>query len=661
MALDVNSLEKWLWDAACIIRGEVDAPKYKDYILPLIFLKRISDVYEDEIEKLAKKFGSMEMAEEVANNDHNVVSFYIPKEARWQEFRKITVGIGEYLTKAVRNIAKENPQLNGVIDIVDYNATTAGQRIISDEKLVALIDILSKHRIGLEDTQPDIIGRAYEYMLRKFAEGSGSSAGEFHTPPEVSRLMARIIDPEPGNSIYDPCCGSAGLLIKSFLRFKEKYPDTYEKKGIHFYGQEINPLTYAMAKMNSFIYKMDIEIALRDSMNRPAFKTRGGALKQFDKLVANPMWNQKFPVEVYENDSYGRFSFGYPPKNTADWGWVQHMYASINEKGKLAVVLDTGAVSRGSGNVGSNKERDIRKKFIEKDLIECVILLPKNMFYNTTAPGIILILNNQKKKKNEILLINASNLFRQGKTKNYLTEDAIKKISTVYSTWKEVSGVSKVITKDVCCQNDYNLYPSRFISQNKPEEILSLNKAITNLRLIEKERAIIDNKLNRLLMKINSIKISDEEIITKVETSIEKLMKIDAELFFININERTITHKLAEYLQQEFLDYNVDCEYNRHFDKLKELDLPTDRIDWNDTEAKTVFQDIIIHRRNSDINLVVIEIKKSSNRTNRQIDINKLVGFTKDPFSYELGLFIEFNMRDKTHKIVRFKDGKELK
>ncbi|MBN1328583.1 MAG: SAM-dependent DNA methyltransferase [Candidatus Heimdallarchaeota archaeon] len=502
MTLDINSLENWLWDAACVIRGEIDAPKYKDYILPLIFLKRISDVYEDEIKKLAKELGSEDIAEEIANEDHNVVSFYLPTEARWKEFRKITVGIGEYLTKAVRSIAKENTRLNGVIDIVDYNATSAGQRIINDDKLVALIDVLSKHRIGLEDTQPDIIGRAYEYMLRKFAEGSGSSAGEFYTPPEVSILMAHIIDPEPGNTIYDPCCGSAGLLIKSYLRFKEKYPDSYEKEGIRFYGQEINHLTYAMSKMNSFIYKMDIDIVLGDTLNRPAFKTKGGALQQFDKLVANPMWNQKFPEEVYEKDSYGRFTFGYPPNNTADWGWVQHMYASINNNGKMAVVLDTGAVSRGSGNVGTNKERDIRKEFVEKDLIEAAILLPENMFYNTSAPGIILIINKNKKKKNEILLINATKLFTKGKPKNYLTEDAIKSISKVYSSWKEEEGISKIITKEICSQNDYNLSPSRFVTQNNDENILSLEDAVLQLKEIEIERKKSDEKLNMILKKL---------------------------------------------------------------------------------------------------------------------------------------------------------------
>ena len=183
--LDVTALENWLWEAACKIRGEVDAPKYKDYILPLIFLKRLSDVFEDELNKLAQKYGSVDIAEKLLEQDHNLVRFYLPKKSRWESIESQTKSIGEYLTDVVRSISKENTKLQGVIDIVDFNATTAGQRIISDDKLKDLIEILGKYKLGLNDVEPDIIGRAYEYLLRKFAEGSGQSAGEFYTPQEV--------------------------------------------------------------------------------------------------------------------------------------------------------------------------------------------------------------------------------------------------------------------------------------------------------------------------------------------------------------------------------------------------------------------------------------------------------------------------------------------
>ena len=502
MTLDIKTLEKWLWDAACSIRGDIDAPKYKDYILPLIFLKRISDVYQDEIKKISEEFGSVEVVEEIANEDHNVVSFYIPKEARWEQIRTVTVGIGEYLTKVVRGIAKENPKLNGVIDIVDFNATAAGQRIISDEKLQTLVDILTRHRIGLKDAEPDIIGQAYEYMLRKFSEGSGQSAGEFFTPPEVSDLMARLIDPEPNDTIYDPTCGSAGLLIKSHSRFKEKYPDSHEKEQIRYYGQEISHLTYAMAKMNAFIHKLDIDIKLGDTMLRPAFITKSGSLQQFEKVIANPMWNQNFDLDVYENDSYNRFTFGYPPNNTADWGWIQHMYKSLKPNGKLAIVIDTGSVSRGSGTEGSNKERDIRKVFIEKDLIEMVILLPNNMFYNTSAAGAIIILNKNKKKKKQILFVNAFNMFKKGRPKNHLTSKGIGIITELYEKWEEKDKVSKIIEIEDSVVNDYNLNPSRYVSNLEDKEILSLEDAIENLLFAENERKTADEKFIEIMKKM---------------------------------------------------------------------------------------------------------------------------------------------------------------
>ena len=500
--LDIKTLENWLWEAACKIRGEIDAPKYKDYILPLIFLKRLSDVFDDEIEKLAEDYGDRKTAQELIEEDHGLVWFYIPPKARWSNIIKQSTKLGEYLTDAVRAIARENPKLQGVIDIVDFNATAAGQRVISDEKLKLLIDTLNKHRLGLKDVEPDILGRAYEYLLRKFAEGSGQSAGEFYTPREVAILMSRIVEPREGEEIYDPCLGSGGLLIKCFLRFKEKFGENSKVKPLKFYGQEILHGTYAMAKMNAFIHRMEADIALGDTMNRPAFLTPSGALKKFDIVVSNPMWNQKFPQSTYENDAFNRFNYGYPPSNSADWGWVQHMFASLNDEGRLAVVLDTGAVSRGSGNQGSNRERDIRKKFVENDFIESVVLLPENLFYNTTAPGIILIINKNKKHKNKILLINASKLFEKGRPKNFLPEKSIRQIAGIYHKWKEEKGISKIITKEEAAKNDYNLSPSRYVAQDSGEEVLPLEDAIVQLQEAEEERKQADEKLNEVLEEI---------------------------------------------------------------------------------------------------------------------------------------------------------------
>lgn len=504
--MEISVLESWLWEASCAIRGEIDAPKYKDYILPLIFIKRLSDVFDDEVKKLADEYGDISIAEELLKQDPTLVRFYIPEEARWQNIAKQTSKVGEYLTDCVRKIAKYNQKLQGVIDLIDFNATASGERIISDDSLKRLIEILSRHRLGLEDVEPDILGRAYEYLLRKFAEGSGQSAGEFYTPKEVAILMARIINPQPGEEICDPCAGSGGLLIKCHLYFKEKYGKDRKVKPLKFYGQEFIHTTYAMAKMNVFIHDMESDIALGDSMNSPKFLEKDGSLKKFDVVVANPMWNQKFPESVYEKDQYNRFIFGYPPESSADWGWIQHMYASLKANGRMAVVIDTGAVSRGSGTTSKNRERDIRKAFVDEDLIESVILLPENLFYNTNAPGVIIVINKNKPedRKGKILLINLSHLFEKGRPKNYLPESTISKAHEIYSEWKEEEGISKVITIDEAKMNDYNLSPSRYVSQNNTEEVLPLDEAIVELEEAEEERKESDRKLWEILKSLRN-------------------------------------------------------------------------------------------------------------------------------------------------------------
>jgi type I restriction enzyme M protein len=494
--LDINTLESWLWEAACVIRGPVDAPKFKDYILPLIFLKRLSDVFEDELKQLGP-------TARYVDSDHSLVPFYIPKNARWENIARQTANLGEYLTDAVRSVARENPKLSGVIDTKDFNETTAGQRVMSDDRLRALVQILSRHRLGLQDVEPDILGRAYEYLLRKFAEGQGQSAGEFYTPREVAILMARILDPEPRDEIHDPACGSGGLLVKCYLRFREKYGDSPQLAPPRFYGQEINAATFAMARMNAFIYDMDAEIALGDTMNRPAFLNPDGSLRRFHKVTANPMWNQKsFSLTTYQNDTYGRFRFGIPPASSADWGWVQHMYASLNDGGKMAMVIDTGAASRGSGNQGSNRERDIRRAFVEQGLVEAVILLPENLFYNTTAPGIIMVINGAKPHNGQIMLINASKEFSKGRPKNYLADEHIARISDAYLNWHEVEGLSRIISVDEAVRSDYNLSPSRYVASNNKEEVLPLDEAMVLLAEAEEERQAVDKELKGILNKL---------------------------------------------------------------------------------------------------------------------------------------------------------------
>lgn len=485
VGMDNATLGNWLWQAACSIRGPVDAPKYKDYILPLLFLKRLSDVYEDEVERLAREIGHRELASDLAREDRELVRVYLPPEQTWSEVRKHTTALGERLTEAMRQIARENAKLDGVINVVDFNATTQGQRIIDDATLASLMEILNRQRLGLDDVEPDILGRAYEYLLRKFAEGSGQSAGEFYTPREVGILMAHILDPEEGEQIYDPACGSGGLLIKAQLRLREKVAGRIGKKvddlrpsdikrPLQLFGQEILAGTFAMARMNAFIHDMDAEIALGDTLKAPRF-TEDGSLRRFDKVTANPMWNQPGYREAMENDTYGRFAHGVPTDSSADWGWIQHMLASLRDGGRLAVVLDTTAVSRGSGSRVTNRERDIRAQIVQRGLVDSVILLPENLFYNTGAPGIIIVCSKSESPQRGIRLVNASTLFSKGSPKNYLTDEHTAAILRAVRADHDIEGLCRIIDLETIRDLDYDLSPSRHvpIDPDVPEVPLS--------------------------------------------------------------------------------------------------------------------------------------------------------------------------------------------
>ena len=514
MPIEEKSLETWLWDAACVIRGEKDAPKYKDYILPLVFVKRLCDVFDDEINRIARQVGSRTKALKLIEKDHKLVRFYLPliakdpeKDDTWSVIRTLTNKVGEQLTSFMRDIAKFNLRIQGIIDRIDFNATTHGQRDISEDSLIKLIERISQKRLGLKDVEPDIIGRSYEYLIRKFAEGGGQSAGEFYTPREVGLIMARVLDPEPGMEVDDICCGSAGLLIKCQLALKEKMEARKEKgkyAHLQLYGQEFNPPTWAMANMNMVIHDMEGKIEIGDTMKNPKFK-EGNKLKRFDLVIANPMWNQDTFVEKdYENDALDRFKAGIPPASKADWGWVQHILASLKDNGKAAVVLDTGAVSRGSGNASSNKEKEIRKWFVEQDLVEGVLYLPENLFYNTTAPGIVLFLNKNKSKnrKDKIFLVNASLDFEKGDPKNFIPEASQKKIVDAFLKWKEIEKFSRVVVKGEVVKNDYNISPSRYIHTADAEEHRPIAEIVEELYELEDGAKAVDKELKNILRKI---------------------------------------------------------------------------------------------------------------------------------------------------------------
>ena len=518
--LDTKSMEGLLWKAACSIRGEKDAPKFKDYILPLVFIKRLSDVFEDEVAGLARKYESEETAREVVEADpHGVVRFYIPPEATWpvisgrKKFEwpesKKPKTLGEHLTSAVRAISRVNPSLQGVIDIVDYNEIRNGEREISDEALSKLIELLSnpRYRMGLKDVEPDFLGRAYEYLLRKFAEGQGQSAGEFFTPKEVGWLIAYLMQANQGEEIYDPCCGSGGLLIKCQLALKEREKEI--ARPLKLYGQELTGSSFAIARMNMVVHDMEGEVVRGNSMTNPKFLD-GSSLKKFDIVVTNPMWNQdNFETASYENDPFERFTErgGFAPASSADWAWLQHIQASLKDPstssgqaGRGAVVIDTGAASRGSGSQGENKEKAIRRWFVDNDIIEGVILLPDNLFYNTTAAGIIIVLNCKKPKdrQGKIVLVNASAEFQKGRPKNFIPDESVKKIADVFHAGSDAERLVKVVSVEEIAKNDYNLSPSRYIETGAVTEHRDVQTLLDELTKLDGETNTLDAELRNI-------------------------------------------------------------------------------------------------------------------------------------------------------------------
>ena len=513
-------MEQMLWDAACSIRGEKDAAKFKDYLLPLLFLKRLSDVFDDEIARLAEEYGDRAAAQEIAESDHKLLRFYLPPEARWailsgreaydwpldgQGQSTRPHDVGEHLTKAVRAVVRYNPSLSGVIDLLDFAAERNAERDVNPFKLAAVIETFSdpRYRLGLADVQPDFLGRAYEYLLRKFAEGSGQSAGEFFTPTEVGFLMAHLLRPRPGEACHDYACGSAGLLVKLQLVARELDPTS--RVPLKLYGQELQAESYAVAHMNAVIHDMDVGIERGDTMINPKFKTAAGRIAAHDIVVANPMWNQDINPDIYANDPFDRFhATGGVTTGKADWAWLQHTLACLNERGRAAVVLDTGAVTRGSGARHEDRERNIRKWFVDRDLIDGVILLPDNLFYNTSAAGVIVVLSKRKPgaRKDRIVLLNASRRVRKGRPKNFIPEEDIPAIAEAFAAGEPVEGEVAVITREQAAGADYNLSPSRWVGQATDEESASVFDLIDELRRLSAEIQKSDRQLFSTLERL---------------------------------------------------------------------------------------------------------------------------------------------------------------
>ena len=500
--------------------GREDAPKFKDYLLPLLFLKRLSDVFDDEIDRLSDEYGDRTAALEVAETDHSVLRFYLPPEARWaiiagrephdwptdeQGHSTYPADIGEHLTKATRAVVRHNPSLSGVIDLVDFAAERNGERDINPARLATVVETFSdsRYRLGLGDVQPDFLGRAYEYLLRKFAEGSGQSAGEFFTPTEVGFLMAHIMRPEPGEECHDYACGSAGLLVKLQLVARERDPTS--RVPLKLCGQELQAESYAVARMNAIIHDMEAEIARGDTMINPRFKRADGGLRTYDVVVANPMWNQPFVPDLFADDPLDRFRpRGGVTTGKGDWAWLQHTLACLKERGRTAVVLDTGAVTRGSGSKNEDRERNIRKWFVDNDLIDGVILLPDNLFYNTSAAGVIVVLSRRKPeaRKDRIVLLNASRRVRKGRPKNFIPEEDIRPLAAAFIKGEPVEGEIAVITREKAAEADYNLSPSRWVGLMSAAEVGSVSALVHDLAELDREANRVSAAISELLVGV---------------------------------------------------------------------------------------------------------------------------------------------------------------
>ena len=479
-----NNLEPVLWGAADILRGSVRPERYGSYMLPLLFYKRLSDVYVEEYEKALKKYGDEEIAKKKFHR------FMIPEGCLWSDLRKTSQNVGQKLNDILAEIARNNSELDGVINRVDFNRPDE----LPQERLVRLVEHFSQMSLGHKDVLPDMLGNAYEYLLKMFNEVAPQRAGEFYTPRQVVKTMIAILDPDEGFEIFDPCCGSGGMLIVSHYHLVDQKKDP---KKLFLFGQELEPETWTMAKINMILHDMEAEIQQGDSMSDPKFLA-GSGLRQFDMVIANPMWNQDGYKQLMETDRFGRFNYGIATNSSADWGWIQHMLTSLKTSGRMGIVLDQGALFRGAA------EGKIRKKVIEDDLIETVVSLPEKIFYNTGAPGCLIFLNKNKPKerKDKILFIYAAKDFEKQKNMNVLRDEDIDKVINAQNDFKDTEKYCKVVPKEKIVENDYNLSVTRYVDVFDEEEPVDIPQVLQDLKKIENERQIIDEKVKGYLKEL---------------------------------------------------------------------------------------------------------------------------------------------------------------
>jgi len=481
--VNLELLKSHLWKSADILRGHIDAADYKNYIFGLLFLKRISDVFDEEVEKILRETGNRKIALE----DRDYHAFFVPERARWSYLQTLSQDIGAAINKANDSLEEENPEsLEGVLSAVDFNDKDR----LPDHILAQLVNHFSQIRLRNQDLEkPDILGDAYEYLIAQFASSAGKKGGEFYTPKEVVELLVDLLDPQEGMRIYDPACGSGGMLIQSVYHLKE---NRQNPQNISLYGQEINVGTWAICKMNLLLHGLQsAQVKRGDTLRDPQFLDRG-QLMQFDIVMANSPFSLKnWGYERAQNDPYKRFRFGIPPKGYADFAFVQHMLATVKPTGKAGVVLPHGALFRGGA------EGKIRKGILEEDLLEAIIGLPQKLFYGTGIPACLFILNRNKKpeRRGKVFFLYGANDFLEGKKQNRLRPEDIAKIVTAFREYREVPRYCRPVSLNEIRENDHNLNITRYVDISEEEEKIDIQKTIDELKELKKEYAKLEEKV----------------------------------------------------------------------------------------------------------------------------------------------------------------------
>jgi type I restriction enzyme M protein len=463
----LNLIESHLWESANILRGPVDAADFKTYIFPLLFFKRICDVWDEEYQEIVDETGDEQLA--WFPESHR---FQIPENCHWNDVRTKATNVGTALQVAMREIEKANPDsLYGVFG----DAQWSNKDRLSDPLLKDLIEHFSKLSFGNHNVNSDLLGDAYEYLIKKFADATNKKAGEFYTPRSVVRLMIEMLDPREGETIYDPACGTGGMLLAAVQHVKDTHGDVKRLWG-KLFGQEKNLTTSSIARMNLFLHGIeDFQIVRGDTLRTPAFFD-GDRLANFDCVIANPPFSlEKWGEEQWVNDPFGRNFAGLPPSSSGDFAWVQHMVKSMAEvKGRMAVVLPQGALFR------KGAEGSIRQKLLEMDLVEAVIGLAPNLFYGTGLAACILVLRKKKpvQRRKKIMIADASRLFRRGRAQNYLEPEQALEIQQWFEKFEDVPDAVRIVSLDDVKSEDWTLNISRYVLPPLKEDIPPLPDAI---------------------------------------------------------------------------------------------------------------------------------------------------------------------------------------